>query len=263
MEEGRAAPGASADLVTIYTSRNDLDIVRRVLPGILAEAERTGTAVIVHDSSTKDTATTWEWYRALSETHKFFYIFTGQIPFAMARNMALSTAIEMYTPQYVCMLEDDHGYRPGAVDALRQAMKSHYGMPSPNGLRYGLFSLCPFCWGEKFHQNCNSDGAGNLYPPAETEPMQLGGANSCCRCAPVSHWLSVLKGHDPDEYPISFYQTRNLNWRNYHRGFTTLYVGGGRLVHREERPGTGANMLNVRFDDRFTASDRRSATRKA
>jgi hypothetical protein len=164
----------------------------------------------------------------------------------------------MHSPQYICMLEDDHGYRPGAIDALRTQMQATYGRESPNGLRYGLYSICPDCWGAGFRRGCVDDGHGNLTPGAGSEPLQLGGANSCCRCAPTSHWTAVLKGYDPDEYPISFFQTRNLNLRNYNRGFTTQYVGGGRFVQRKDRPGAGVAMANVRFDDHYTASDRRS-----
>lgn len=247
-----------ADFATIYTSFNDLKVVQEVLPGIAEECRRTDTALIVHDCSSIDTEATWAWYREQSERLGFFYLFSRRMQFALARNMCLQLAIEMHSPQYICMLEDDHGYRPGAIDALREQMHATYGRKSPNGLRYGLYSLCPDCWGEAFRRSCSDDGHGNLTPGADNPPWQLGGANSCCRCAPTSHWTAVLKGYDPDEYPISFYQTKNLNLRNYNRGFTAQYVGGGHLVQRKDRPGTGVAMANVRFDDQYTASDRRS-----
>ena len=247
-----------SDFVTIYTSFNDLAVVQKVLPGILDEARRTGSAVLVHDCSTTATDATWAWYREQSQEHGFFYLFSKRMQFAQARNMCLQLAVEMYSPQHICMLEDDHGYRPGAISALQEQMHATYGKKSPNGLRYGLYSLCPDCWGEHFRASCRPDGQGNLYADPGNPPWMLGGANSCCRAAPTSHWLSVLKGYDPDEYPITFYQTRNLNLRNYNRGFTSLYVGGGALIQREERPGAGVAMANVRFDDQFTASDARS-----
>jgi hypothetical protein len=253
---------ASADFVTIYTSFNDFSAVRKIFPLVLAEAKRTGTALIVHDCSTIETEEIWKWYREMSEKHKFVHLFSNRIPFAIARNTCLSLALEMFAPQYICMLEDDHGYAEGAIDKLRAAMRTHYGQPSPNGLKYGLFSLCPDHWGESFRQACQSDGEGNLYPGPTVSPMQMGGANSCCRCAPASHWMSVLKGYDVDEYPISFYQTRNLNFRNYHRGFTTLYVGGGELVYYDERPGNGEALVNVLFDDEYTLSDPRNRIRR-
>ena len=247
-----------ADFVTIYTTFNDLPMVQRVLPGVLEEARRTDTAVIVHDCSTKDTDAALAWYREMAQSHDFFWMMSSRLSLAHARNLCLQLAMEMHTPQWICMLEDDHGYRPGAIDALRDVMRDTYGRRSPNGLRYGLYSLCPDCWGPEFRAGCQDDGQGNLYPSSEARPMMLGGANSCCRCAPASHWQAVLKGYDPDEYAISFHQTRNLNLRNYHRGFTTLYPGAGRLVQREDRPGAGVAMLNVRFDDDYTRSDRRS-----
>lgn len=252
----------TADFVTIYTSYNDIDVVSRILPSVLLEAERTNTAVIVHDCSDVNIENTWEWYRKQGEARDFFYVMSRQMPFAISRNMCLSLAIEMYAPQYVCMLEDDHGYRPGAIERLRVTMAESYGVKSPNGLRYGLFSLCPNCWGPTFRRACVDDGRGNLYPSAQCPPMWLGGANSCCRAAPTSHWISVLKGYDPDEYATSFYQTRNLNFRNYNRGFTTMYLGDGRLVCQETRPGLGAQTLGRRFDNNFTASDSRSSVRQ-
>jgi hypothetical protein len=252
----------SADFVTIYTSFNDLDAVKSIFPRVLAESDRTGTALIVHDCSTKDTAETWDWYQEMAAKHRFVHLFSNRIPFAIARNTCRALAFEMFAPQHICMLEDDHGYETGAIDALRQAMIANYGRQSPNGLKYGLFSLCPNHWGESFRVSCHEDGQGNLYPAQHLPPMQLGGANSCCRCAPASHWQSVLKGYDVDEYPISFYQTRNLNFRNYNRGFTTLYVGGGKLVHALERPGNGEQLQNRAFDDNFTGSDQRSRVRR-
>jgi len=247
-----------ADFATIYTSFNDLATVQEILPHIVEECRRTDTALIVHDCSTKDTGEAWTWLVEQGERHDFLYLFSRRLPFAMARNLCLQTAIEVFNPQYICMLEDDHAYRPGAIDALRGQMQATYGRPAPNGLRYGLYSICPDCWGAGFRAACTDDGHGNLTPGPTELAWQLGGANSCCRCAPVSHWMSVLKGYDPDEYPISFYQTRNLNVRNYNRGYTTNYVGGGRLVQRKERPGAGVAMANVRFDDAYTASDPRS-----
>lgn len=253
---------ASADFVTIYTSFNDLKAVQNVFPLVLAETKRAGAALIVHDCSTVETEDTWKYYQEMAAKHGFVHLFSNRIPFAIARNTCLSLALEMFSPQYICMLEDDHGYAEGAIDALREAMRDYYGLPSPNGLKYGLFSLCPDHWGKPFRESCEKDGKGHLYPSAKVEPMQLGGANSCCRCAPVSHWLTVLKGYDSDEYPISFYQTRNLNIRNYNKGFTTLYVGGGDLILYQDRPGNGVNLANVVFDDAYTASDARASVKR-
>jgi len=253
---------ASADFVTIYTSFNDLNAVQSVFPLVLAETKRSNAALIVHDCSTVETESTWKYYQEMAAKHGFVHLFSNRIPFAIARNTCLSLALEMFSPQYISMLEDDHGYGEGAIDALRAAMRNHYGQTSPNGLKYGLFSLCPDHWGEDFRKSCHPDGAGNLYPGPETPPMQLGGANSCCRCAPASHWMTVLKGYDADEYPISFYQTRNLNFRNYHKGFTTMYVGGGEMIQYLDRPGNGVNLANVVFDDDYTLSDPRTRVKR-
>jgi hypothetical protein len=137
------------------------------------------------------------------------------------------------------------------------AQKKHYGKEAPNGLRYGLFTGC------LLHHNValHSLPDGNAYPDWDTPPLRLGGVNSCMRCAPTHHWLSVLKGYDLDEYPISRFQTGPSLMRNYHRGFTVMVVGGGQYVFEVNRAGRGvtaAKETTPLWDDFYTRSDRRA-----
>jgi hypothetical protein len=69
-----------------------------------------------------------------------------------------------------------------------------------------------------------------------------------------------LKGYDTDEYLISTYQTANIRWRNYHKGFTYLIVKHGTKVFEMEGGGRGMSRdgkLNL-WDEKYTASDKRS-----
>ena len=197
-----------ADFATIYTSFNDLKVVQEILPGIIEECRRTQTALIVHDCSTNNSEETWNWYRQQGEQHDFFYLFSRRMQFAMARNMCLQLAIEMHSPQYICMLEDDHGYRPGAIDALREQANARELRPqgAERGLRYGLYSICPDCWGEDFPAAAARTTATGKPHARRAQPAVAArqGANGCaCAARLASHWQSVLKGYDPDEYPIS------------------------------------------------------------
>jgi len=156
------------------------------------------------------------------------------------------------------MLEDDHGLREGAIDALIHAMTEYYGREAPNGLKFGLFSGCLHCWRQLHKFTSLPDG--NVFPDVDNQNYALGGANSCFRCAPTSHWQNVLKGYDVDEYMISSWQTSQVNLRNYSNGFTTLYVANGDISFTVDRVGQGFTQSPGlrRWDPSFTASDPRS-----
>jgi len=229
------------EFLTISCCFEDVETVARMLPSVLEESRRAGGAVVVHDSSVENGEAMDGLLRELKREHAFFHVRTDPISMGLSRNLALWLALELYAPTYVCMIEDDHGYKPGLIPELVEAMRRHYGRPAPNGLRYGLFTACPHCWGERYRAALRpeEDGRHSFVDAAAVAPLQAGGANSCFRCAPTSHWLSVLRGYDTDEYPISTFQTAGLNLRNYHKGFTTLVVGNGSLVLRQEREGRG------------------------
>jgi len=123
-------------------------------------------------------------------------------------------------------------------------------------LRYGLFTGCT----KHTNAKLNKLEDNNLYPDKNSEIGSLSGVNSCFRCAPTSHWNNILKGYDTDEYLISTYQTKNLVYRNYNKGFTSLFIQEGKLMFDLDVVGRG-NTINSKlklWDEKFTASDNRS-----
>lgn len=243
--------------LTIFATYDDLDTIRQTLPSVIEETKRNDAKLIVHDSSDQNRPAIWEWLLEMNRNDDFFLILTNNMSMADARNMCLRTGIDLFGPEYVCMLEDDHGFQPGLIPAMVSAMEKYYGKRSPNGLRYGLFTACGICFSNHVYIETEE---GHAYPSPDCIPLALGGVNSCFRCAPTSHWVSVLKGYDPDEYMISNFQTRNCNFRNYNNGFTTLIVGNGKLGLKVERHGRGYTrpVAERPFDAEYTKSDRRS-----
>jgi hypothetical protein len=164
----------------------------------------------------------------------------------------------MYLPDYICMIDDDHGFKEGMIASLVSAMRDYYGKQAPNGLRFGLFTGC------NEHRNgprCSIDK--HLYPDANCKPGALGGTNGCFRCAPTQHWNNVLHGYDVDEYLISYYQSRSLSTNNYNRGFTTLIVDSGKSCFFVDNEGRGdSTKAQKRWDNDYTASDARAMFKK-
>ncbi|MGC2656850.1 MAG: glycosyltransferase family A protein [Bryobacteraceae bacterium] len=248
-----------SQFLTIFPSFEDLKTIQQTLPTILEEVQRNDAALIVHDSSVRQREEIWQWLQDFNQG-RYFLVLTDQLSMASARNMCLQLGLERFIPEYVCMLEDDHGFRPGMIPKLVEAMQRYYGKPCPNGLRYGLFTGCRKCWS---HVPFITTPEGFAYPDPNTPWWVLGGANSCMRCAPAGHWQAVLKGYDPDEYMISNYQTRHLNFRNYSNGFTTMVVEDGTLILTVDRVGRGyTQTAELRgWDEEYTASDHRSRFR--
>ncbi len=245
-----------AEFLTIFGTFENLDVVRQTLPSIIEETRRNDARLIVHDSSVRNRREKWDYLLELNKDHDFHLILSDNMSMAHARNMCLSLGQELFAPDYICMVEDDHGFHPGLIPAMIENMRKYYGKQAPNGLRYGLFSGCGI------HNTLDRQALvdGNSCPNATNPPDELGRANSCFRCAPSQHWHNVLKGYDTDEYLISVYQTANLNFRNYNKGFTTLIVQDGRLVFDIDATGRGFTSTNsIRlWDEKYTASDRRS-----
>lgn len=250
------------EFLTIYCCFEDVATVSRMLPTVLAESKRTGAAVVVHDCSVTNKLAMEALIANLKQEYSFFFVHTDPISMGVSRNLALWISLEIHAPTYVCMIEDDHGYSPGLIPEMVDAMKRFYGKISPSGLRYGMFTACPFCWGAEYLNALVpvEGGAHRVVDATRVAPMMAGGTNSCFRCAPISHWISVLRGYDVDEYPISTFQTAGINFRNYHKGFTTMVVRNGDLVLRQEREGRGFTTTLERrpFNQEYAARDPRS-----
>ena len=249
-----------AEILTIFPTFEDLKTAVKTLPTVIEETLRTPDAkLIIHDTSVKERDIKWGWLQQLVSTSeckdKVTLILSDNMSMAHSRNMCLQLGYELYAPNYILMLEDDHGLKRGALDALIYQMKLNYGVVSPNGLRYGMFSLC------YTHTNASFDevGAGIHCPDKTNDQLSIGGMNSCFRCAPASHWQSVLKGYNTDEYLLSLYQTMGARVRNYQKGFTVLFIGGGELCFGIERDGFGITSKQGKLsDDKYCASDCRS-----
>lgn len=248
------------DFLVIFPTYAKLEVVRETLPSVIAEVERYGNArLIVHDSTEPHHGQEgkWQYLRELEMEKDFFLLLSTNMSMAHARNMCLTLGQEMYAPEYICMIEDDHGFHAGLLESLTQAMRKYYGKVSPNGLRFGMFSGCTL----HTHAHLTELESNYSYPTLESDQFSIGGANSCFRCAPANHWYSVLKGYDTDEYLISNYQTANLRWRNYHKGFTVMYVRDGDLVFEIDTTGRGETASKEQFglwDRDFAKSDKRS-----
>lgn len=226
-----------AEFATVFCTFGAIDSVRVTLPTVIAETARTGARLLVHDCSTPEAGRDekWTWLRELSAQHDFFLFLSSPMSMAASRNFAMRFAIQQWLPEYLCLMEDDHGYREGFIPLMTEAMRRHYGKRAPNGFHFGLFSGCTHHWGEP----SGTLPDGGIYPTTEAGQLRIGGPNSCMRCAPTHHWQEVLHGYDLDDFPISCFQTGPSLLRNYHRGFTTMIVGGGAYVFEVERPGRG------------------------
>lgn len=241
--------------LTIYPSFESLNVVKETLPMVIKETRANDARLIVHDSSVNNRSEKWQYLQDLNRNNDFFLLLSDNVSMAHVRNMCLQLGQSMYAPDYICMLEDDHGYLPGFIPTMIDAMQTYYGKLSPNGFRYGLFTGC------SKHYSCQRSilDNGNAYPDPSNEPMEIGRVNSCCRCAPASHWTNVLHGYDTDEYLISTYQTKQLNLRNYHKGFTSMLVQNGSFIVEVDNIGRGVTSPDVKmWDENYAASDQRS-----
>ena len=249
-----------AGMLIIFPTFEDLETVVKTLPTVLDETLRTPDAkLIIHDTSVKDREIKWGWLQQLVNApeckNKVTLILSDNMSMAHSRNMCLQLGYELYAPDYILMLEDDHGLNEGALDALIYQMRLNYGRISPNGLRYGMFSLCY----KHTNASFNEVGAGIHCPDKTNDRLSIGGMNSCFRCAPASHWQSVLKGYNTDEYLLSLYQTVGARVRNYQKGFTVLFIGDGDYCLDVEREGFGNTSKQQKlWDDTYCASDSRS-----
>jgi len=243
------------EFLTIFPTFENLDTVRKTLPSVIEETKRNDARLIVHDSSVKSRDVKWDYLRELNRNNDFFLILSDNLSMAHARNMCLRLGQELYAPEYICVIDDDHGFDVGLIPNMVNAMKKYYGKVSPNGLRYGMFTACLV----HTHAKRVPLGDGFSYPHPDEHAMTIGGANNCFRCAPTSHWDNVLKDWDTDEYLISLFQTGNMRWRNYHKGFTVLFVEDGPKSFEIDYEGRGLSKKGLKlWDDNYTASDKRS-----
>src|SRR5258706_1902858 len=167
------------EFLTVFATYDSLSTIRRTLPSVVEETKRAEAALIVHDSTEgAHRQDVWGWLQDLNRDNEFFLILSSNLSMAHARNMCLQLGSELYAPDYICLMEDDHAFLPGLIPKVTAAMRQYYGKRAPNGLLYGLFTACRACWTEhKYHETVD----GHAYPDPNLPPVFLGGANSCFR----------------------------------------------------------------------------------
>jgi hypothetical protein len=247
------------DFVTIFPTIGSLDVVEKTLPSVLEESSKNNACVIVRENSFKYTDKI-EWLLELDKKYECMWLMvTGLVSVSTTLNTCLYLAKEMYNPKYISFIEDDHGYNKGFIPEMMHMIDSYYGKKSPTGLSYGMFSGC-----NKHIDKIDLDKIdGNLYPTLKNDPNVLGGHCACCICTYTSHWDSVLKGYDSDEYLLSSFQTKSLRNRNYNKGYTYMISGKSIMnyIDRIGRGGTTDKKLR-RWDPKYSKSDKRSKCEK-
>lgn len=246
--------------LTIFTTFGKLDIVEKTLQSVVDDTNSNDAAVIVFDSTnTEDRAKKWDYLlKNFDNKENVFLILSSNTSLSLARNTCLYLGQKMFMPDFICMIDDDHGFKPGMITKLIHSMDNYYGKTAPNNLKFGLFTGC------NKHRNGPREKIDNhLYPSSNNNPGSLGGTNGCFRCAPTQHWNNVLNGYSIDEYLISYYQSGSMSINNYNRGFTTLIVDSGNSCFSIDNEGRGdSTKQDKRWDDLFTASDKRAKYRK-
>jgi hypothetical protein len=137
-------------------------------------------------------------------------------PAATSRNIATTLALDKYSPRYLCMVEDDFEYSAEWYPSIVEAADRLYGVVSPFGLAYGIFSAC------------------DHHIPAERRKEDLKnavtayifGAVAYQRFVPTSHYLTVMRCWDSDLLGISYAQTGGQTFRNTMRGFCGAILPG-------------------------------------
>jgi hypothetical protein len=137
-------------------------------------------------------------------------------PAATSRNLAMTLIGDKYSSRYVCMVEDDFAYRPAWYPTLVETSERLFGVISPWGLPYGMFCACD----EDIPKHrLKRDRANRVQ-------AYLFGAVAYQRFTLTSHYLSVMRGWDPDVLGISYAQTGGQTFRNTMRGFCGAIVPG-------------------------------------
>jgi hypothetical protein len=168
--------------------------------------------IILSDATDEDNKIQWA-----RQTDADDVILTPRkISAATSRNLAITLILDRYSPRYLCMLEDDFEYHADWYPSLVDASRRLYGVLSPLELAYGIFST------SKHHipsKACKKDKKNGV-------TAYMFGAVAYQRFMPTSHYLSVMRGWDPDLLGISFAQTGGQTFRNTMRGFCGAILPG-------------------------------------
>ena len=138
-------------------------------------------------------------------------------PAATSRNIATTLVLDKYSPRYLCMVEDDFEYSTEWYPSIVDAANRLYGVMSPLGLAYGIFSACDH---HVPPERCREDMQNNV-------TAYIFGAVAYQRFMPTSHYLSTMRCWDSDLLGISYAQTGGQTFRNTMRGFCGAILSGG------------------------------------
>jgi len=176
------------------------------------EGHRKRIRLVLVDSSSEEEKIIWA---KNSEADEIILTPTGTSA-ATSRNLAAELIFDKCVPEFICMVEDDYGYSDGWYPAMVDHARRLYGVESPWGLSYGIFSSCDSHVQIKAVKD----------DPANGVSAYLFGAVAYQRLAPARHYLNVMKGWDPDVLGISYAQTGGQTFRNVMRGFCGALIPG-------------------------------------
>ena len=168
--------------------------------------------IIISDATNDKEKMLWAYHTAADDvilTPKFTSA-------ATSRNLATTLILDKYSPKYLCMVEDDFEYHTDWYPSLVDAAERLYGVQSPFDLAYGIFSACEH----------HIPAERKKYDRANRVTAYIFGAVAYQRFMLTSHYLSVMRGWDPDLLGISYAQTGGQTFRNTMRGFCGAVLPG-------------------------------------
>jgi hypothetical protein len=138
---------------------------------------------------------------------------------ASSRNIAVEYLLDKYSTGFICFVEDDFEYSNEWYETLVATTRKNFGVISPLGLAYGVFSTSPHNL-EKKRIKVDKDNDLTAY---------IFGAIADQRFMYLSHYMSVLRKWDSDVLGISYCQTGMQTSRNVMRGFCGGIIQGKNL----------------------------------
>lgn len=198
------------ETVIIFTSFGRDEISLRSLRSLLAAIEpvKNKVKVIVSDATPQI-----DKVQELKKIEGIDLIWTPGFTCAgTSRNIAVEYMKDKYSPEFICFVEDDFEYTNEWYDVLVETTRKNFGVISPLGLAYGIFSASPHNLEKK---RISEDKENNI-------TAYIFGAIADQRFMYYSHYINVLRSWDPDVLGISYCQTGMQTSRNVMRG----YCGG-------------------------------------
>jgi len=198
----------------VFVSYGRNEIARKSYNSLLSSISEYRERIKIIISDATDDIEKIEWAR---NTDADDVILTPRFtPAATSRNLAMTLILDKYSPRYICMLEDDFEYSKDWYPNLVNATSKLYGIPSPFGLPYGIFSACDHHVKPEYtRKDEENDVTAYIF-----------GSVAYQRFMPTMHYLTAMRMWDPDLLGISFAQTGGQTFRNVMRGFCGAILPG-------------------------------------